>query len=451
MALSIIGVSIIQVISLNNAYTIRKKKMVETVEQITGNIERDFEEYTTVDSIAVEKNMDSALIINTLDTNSFKKDIKINTEGWGDSPGDAIDKIHNAIDLIFNVVKISIREEIKINFDTLVFSLKEELTNNKITNYQYKIHYNDSIVKSNCTNFIENGNIISKRIGDKVLLKPLRIEINLTHLKTDVLVEMKWVLILPLLLLLITITSYFIIVKTIINQKKVNEIKNDFIDNITHELKTPISTISLAIEAMQSFNALDDPNKTKRYLDISKNANDRLTMLVDKILNITKYEQKNIELNKTNFNLIEVINEISDSISIKLIKKNGIINVNSKKNNQSIFADKEHITTVIYNIIDNAIKYSGDGLIIDLNILEEKGNLKITIIDNGIGIPNSHISKVFDKFHRVPNKDIHNIKGYGLGLSYVKSIIEMHEGTISLKSELKKGSTFSIKLPNYEQ
>jgi signal transduction histidine kinase len=251
-----------------------------------------------------------------------------------------------------------------------------------------------------------------------------------------------------LLVLVITALSFWLIYRNILEQKRLINLKNDFISNMTHELKTPIATVGVAIEAMNSFNALDNPTRTKEYLDISKSELNRLTLLVDKVLKMAVFEQGNPQLNIETFDIADLTQEILNSMKLQFERYNATLSFEKMGEDFSVNADKTHITSVIYNLIDNALKYGG-----------EKPDVKITlqspfyqfcsfsVSDNGAGIPPQYQDKIFEKFFRIPTGDVHTTKGHGLGLSYIKSVIEQHKGKINVDSEEGKGSIFSIFLP----
>lgn len=245
----------------------------------------------------------------------------------------------------------------------------------------------------------------------------------------------------------VTIFSFVLLYRNLLRQQRLAEIKNDFISNITHELKTPIATVGVAIEALKNFNALHDPEKTKEYLDISANELQRLGLLVDKVLKLSMFEKKEIELNKERFNMRQLTQEVLDTMKLQFEKNNAEINFNTVGDDLTLEADKLHITSVIYNLLDNALKYSSGMPLIIIDLRKEEKNITLAVTDNGIGIAPEYQSKIFDKFFRVPTGNKHVVKGYGLGLSYVSHIIKQHKGTIQVKSELNQGSTFSIKIP----
>jgi len=250
-----------------------------------------------------------------------------------------------------------------------------------------------------------------------------------------------------LLLLGITILSFVLLYRNLLQQRRLTEIKNDFISNITHELKTPIATVSVAIEAMKNFNALQNPERTQEYLDISGNELQRLSLLVDKVLSLSKYQKNEIEIKKEKFDLLQLARDVMDSMKPQFDKQHAVTSLQTTGSNFIMEADERHISSVIYNLLDNALKYSKAEPRIDVHIIDHVQYLELRVSDNGIGIPQEYRKKIFDQFFRVPHGDKHNSKGYGLGLSYVNYIVASHQGFIEVESELEKGSTFIVKLP----
>ncbi|MEO6489074.1 MAG: HAMP domain-containing sensor histidine kinase [Ferruginibacter sp.] len=249
------------------------------------------------------------------------------------------------------------------------------------------------------------------------------------------------------LLLFITVFSFILLYRNLLKQRRLTEIKNDFIGNITHELKTPISTVSVAIEAMKNFNALNDPIRAQEYLDISSNELQRLSLLVDKVLSFSKYQRNEIDIKKEKFDLLQLIKDVLESLKPQFVKQHAVITVQPMGSNFIIEADPRHMSSVVYNLLDNALKYSDNDPKITIDLVDRSKYLELRITDKGIGIPEEYKQKIFGQFFRVPHGDKHNIKGYGLGLSYVNHIVKSHHGFIEVESELGKGSTFIVKLP----
>jgi signal transduction histidine kinase len=255
-----------------------------------------------------------------------------------------------------------------------------------------------------------------------------------------------------LLVLLMIGVSFWLIYRSVLQQKRLIVLKNDFISNMTHELKTPIATVGVAIEAMNSFNALDNPTRTKEYLDISKSELNRLTLLVDKVLKMAVFEQGNPQLNIETFDMVDLTQQILNSMKLQFERYDATVSFEKSGEDFSINADKTHITSVIYNLIDNALKYGGEKPLVKIAIQSPFYQFcSFSVTDNGTGIPPQYKDKIFEKFFRIPTGDVHDTKGHGLGLSYVASVIKQHNGKINVDSGEGKGSTFSIFLPLSEE
>ncbi|MBS1934553.1 MAG: HAMP domain-containing histidine kinase [Bacteroidetes bacterium] len=246
----------------------------------------------------------------------------------------------------------------------------------------------------------------------------------------------------------LTIISFIVLYRNLAKQRRLTEIKNEFISNITHELKTPIATVSVAIEALRNFDAVHDPEKTKEYLDISASELQRLGLLVDKVLKLSMLENRHIELKKENFDLHDLINEVIQIMKVQFEKQHAHVIVETKGKNFPVEADRLHMTSVLYNLLDNALKYGSKDPVITIQLASPKENiLELKISDNGPGIPKEYQSKIFEKFFRVPTGNQHDTKGHGLGLSYVKEIIMNHMGYITVNSDKESGTTFTILIP----
>lgn len=248
------------------------------------------------------------------------------------------------------------------------------------------------------------------------------------------------------LLLAITILSFVLLYKSLLKQRILSALKNEFISNITHELKTPIATVGVALEALKNFNAIDNPERTKEYLDISTNELHRLSLLVDKVLKLSMFEKKEMELKLESLDLKHLADEVIASLKLQLENRNAQVTLNTS-GNLNLLGDRHHLLSVIFNLLDNAMKYSPYDPVIELNITETEHAVELKVKDNGIGVAPEYRDKIFDKFFRIPHGNTHNAKGYGLGLSYVAQVIHQHNGTISVASQPGEGTVFTINLP----
>jgi len=262
------------------------------------------------------------------------------------------------------------------------------------------------------------------------------------------LLQMSGMLIISGLLLLIIVIAFAVVIIAIIRQKKLSEMKNDFINNMTHEFKTPISTVSLACEVLNDPEVSKTDELVHSYIDIISQENKRLGVMAEKILQTAILEKGQLNLRKENFDLHAVISDVIHKIAIQVEIRDGSITTDFKAKNPLILADKVHITNVINNLLDNANKYTQKKPHIIVSTLDQENGVLVSITDNGTGISKANQKKIFDKLFRVPTGDVHNVKGFGLGLSYVKFIVDKHDGNVSVESEPGKGSTFRIWLPS---
>ncbi len=228
---------------------------------------------------------------------------------------------------------------------------------------------------------------------------------------------------------------------------RLTAIKNEFISNMTHELKTPISTVGVALEALGSFGVIDDIHKRKEYLDISKHELGRLKILVDKVLKMSTLEQDLDVLSFSKVNIRELAEDMLHSMNLHFEKHDVDLDYQVDGTNFEVSGDKVHLINVLYNLIDNAIKYSGEKPQLTVKLKSDYNSVSITVADQGDGIPKEYISKVFDRLFRVPSDDKHNVKGHGLGLHYVKTVIERHAGNVSVTSKIGLGTSFNITIP----
>lgn len=236
-------------------------------------------------------------------------------------------------------------------------------------------------------------------------------------------------------------------INVIVRQKHVSEMKNDFINNMTHEFKTPIATISLASDSILNPSIIGNQDKIKRFLGIIKQENKRMLSQVEKVLQMAVLDRKDFTLNKSEVNMVEIVDQAAMHTSLLVDKKEGIVRTHIRSENPIIVADQTHISNLVHNLLDNAYKYSPEKPEIDITLEDKGSSVKISVKDNGIGMSSESQKNIFDKFYRVHTGNLHDVKGFGLGLSYVKAIVDAHGGTISVQSELGKGSSFIVILP----
>jgi two-component system phosphate regulon sensor histidine kinase PhoR len=257
-----------------------------------------------------------------------------------------------------------------------------------------------------------------------------------------------WFIIGSILFTLIIITAFFLTIRALLRQKKLSEIKSDFINNMTHEFKTPLATISLAVDALKNEKVVASPEKSAYFIDIIKEENKRMNKQVETILQAALLDRKEIQLNLKMLSVHQIINNAVKNISLPLQEKNGKINLQLDAASDMIMADELHITNIIGNLLDNAVKYAKpEGVSIQISTKNTNQKLIISIKDNGIGMSKETLSRIFEKFYRAHTGNIHNVKGFGLGLSYVKSVVEAHKGIIKPESSLGVGSNFIISIP----
>jgi two-component system phosphate regulon sensor histidine kinase PhoR len=249
-------------------------------------------------------------------------------------------------------------------------------------------------------------------------------------------------------IIIIVVTLFFgYAIAIITKQRKLSDTKNDFINNMTHELKTPISTISLSSEMILKNDFTNDPERLKRYANIIYKENKRLENQVERVLNVAKLDKHELILQKTKIDIHQLILEAKETFEFNQLEHNGKISLSLNATNAIFNADPVHITNVIYNLLDNAIKYCENTPEISLKTKNEDKKFILEITDNGIGMKKEDLKNIFEKFYRVPTGNLHNVKGFGLGLFYVRMIIEQHGGTVKVKSDVGKGTSFCISLP----
>jgi two-component system, OmpR family, phosphate regulon sensor histidine kinase PhoR len=265
--------------------------------------------------------------------------------------------------------------------------------------------------------------------------------------KNIVLKDLMWFIISAILFTCIIVTAFFLTLRSLFVQKKLGEIKSDFINNMTHEFKTPLATISLAVDALKNEKVKADKEKTDYFTGIIKEENIRMNKQVETILQASLLEKNEVQVNLKKLPAHEFIQDAINNITLPLEQKNGKLELHLDATSDAVMIDEVHFTNIVNNLLDNAMKYSNENPKIKLTTFNNGNQLKIRIEDNGIGMNKETLSRIFEKFYRAHTGNVHNVKGFGLGLSYVKTMVEAHLGTIKAESVLGKGSTFILSFP----
>lgn len=359
-------------------------------------------------------------------------------------------------DIFDELISINIYKDYKPKVDTMLLDslLKAELHEKGITT-KYRYFISSSPSSSGKGNFREaqkecdsiGCNFKINLSPNNVFVTPQYLSVNFPN-QTNYLLQTMWAMLcVSGIVILILIFAFYYTIGTIFRQKKLSVIKNDFISNMTHEFKTPISTISLACEMLNDETVSKTPEKQHRFVKMIKDENKRLSVLVESILQTSILDKGEFKLKKSDIDVHDIINQAIQNTQLLIEQRQGVIIKQLLATDCIIHADKVHLTNIVFNLIDNAIKYSKERPEIIISTKSTLNGIEIAVKDNGIGISKENQRKIFEKFYRVPTGNVHNVKGFGLGLSYVQAVVEKHGGTINVESEPGKGSTFIVFMP----
>ena len=356
----------------------------------------------------------------------------------------------SSLESVFDVYTSKLPIHKRVSNREISFRLDNELSSRGIdTDFKYGI-YSNGLATQLKSGYFRNEAGKSYKVpmfADKDGNSNFQLHVTFPEKKNFILSSIYKILALSVFFILIIILAFVSALYQLVRQKQISEIKTDFINNMTHEFKTPIATINLALDAIKNPKIIGDGEKVLRYVKMIREENKRMNAQVENVLRISKLEKNQLDVGKERVNVHDIIEEAITHVELLVKDKGGYIKMNLKANSTEILANQFHFVNVIVNILDNAIKYSEDAP--EIVILTENSEKFITIRvkDNGIGMSNSVQKNVFKKFYREERGNIHNVKGHGLGLSYVKKIIEIHQGQVYVESEKGIGSTFTIKLP----
>lgn len=265
--------------------------------------------------------------------------------------------------------------------------------------------------------------------------------------KTQVWESLMWMIVGALVFTIIILAAFALTIHTLLRQKKLSEIKSDFINNMTHEFKTPLATISLAVDAIKNEKVMQDKDKMQYFSGIIKEENKRMNKHVETILQAALLDRQELKLDMKKVHATTLIEKVISNYQLQLEDKHASVETHFEAVRDEIVADEAHFTNLLSNLFDNAIKYSKDNLLIKVCTASNNKFLQIKIEDNGIGMNKETTKRIFEKFYRAHTGNIHNVKGFGLGMSYVKTVIDVHKGKIKVDSTLGKGSCFTVEVP----
>ena len=314
--------------------------------------------------------------------------------------------------------------------------------------YNFKIDYAFEVVKPVYNALIVDKNYTyNKALENTPSANGLELKLIFPDKKQYIMAEMGSMFITSVMLILIVLVMFWRTVLSLLKEKRISEHTTEFLNNMTHEFKTPLTNIALAGKMIIRKPAIKQEDKIKHYSGIILEENEKLRLQVEHMLSMTALERGEIPLHKSELDFHDLIEESLKCIGIQIENREGHVKMTLNADKHFINGDKIHLTNAICNLVDNAVKYANKNPVLIIQTSNIDQQLIITITDNGIGIEKEYQKQVFDKFFRIPTGDVHNVKGFGLGLAYTKKIIEMHKGSIELQSEKGKGTTFTITLP----
>lgn len=366
------------------------------------------------------------------------------------------EKLNNRTVFVENVVNKLIQIDVELE-DRIDKETIEQIINNTFQNLGIDIGYEYIVAKNKYKAVYHSKNYSakteSKRFSAKLFPNDIQDKKNLLSVyfpeqKKYILKSTGFMAFSSVSLTIIIILGFSFAIHIMFKQKRLSQIKNDFVNNMTHELKTPISTISLASQMLKD-DSIPMESKNINYIStIIEDESKRLSYQVEKVLKTALFEQGQIKLKQRELNIHQLIENVIKNFEIQVKSRNGELSKKLEASNPILFIDEIHFTNIIFNLLDNAVKYSNEEPRILVSTKQKNNGISIFVEDHGIGIKKADQKRIFDQFFRVSTGNVHDVKGFGLGLSYVKKIVEAHHGEIMLKSEFKKGTTFEIFIPN---
>ncbi len=406
----------------------------------------------------IKFNIDTVRLKNILDRNTDLAIQKGTNDFTKQSSKSKLERIRRLTDLqridyeiVIGEIASFIPIHRRVQKKEIEYLLKKELEERDIkVNFEYAIYSNALATKVRSDDFSLDYPTTTYAIPlfvNEEGVSEYQLYVNFTGKKQYVLSSIKGMAILSIIFTLIIVVAYSSALSQLMQQRQISQIKTDFINNMTHELKTPIATINLALDSIKNPKIGNDPEKVQRYMKMIREENKRMHAQVENVLRISQLEKNELNIKKEKQELHDIIEDAITHISLIVENRDGYVKMHLGALKATILANDSHLTNVIVNILDNAIKYSEEEPKIDVYTENVKNSIVLKIRDQGIGMSKVAQKKIFEKFFREHTGDLHNVKGHGLGLTYVKRIIDDHHGQIWVESERGKGSTFIIKLP----
>jgi two-component system phosphate regulon sensor histidine kinase PhoR len=429
ISLSLFGLVLLQASWLKNLIQVRHEQMHEKINRAGANVAIEVGKYIWPNQqMKMFRRPGMPFSIGGMDVAKLVKPLSVDDRF---SQADIYNKLKDALK----------KEELPyLNFDFAVISENGEI---EMQTSKFEMNYADTI--NNERFFFP---IIPNNISDFSGTDTFEhLSIVIPDFQKQIWGSIRWIVAGAVIFMLIIVAAFYITVKTMLNQKKLSEIKSDFINNMTHEFKTPLATISLAIDALRNEKVQNDKEKMNYFSGIVKEENKRMNKHVETILQAALMERQELKLNIETLHANDLVQKVLENYQLQLNEKNGNSELNLNAENDLVDVDEVHFTNLISNLIDNAIKYSKENLLIKISTQNNNKYFSLAVEDNGIGMSKESVKRIFEKFYRAHTGNVHNVKGFGLGMSYVKTVIDAHKGSVKVDSTLGKGSIFTVQVP----
>ncbi len=431
ISLSMIGIIAIQVSWINNMILLKREQVKHTIQEVTKRV---------ADDLSLHKGSYASGTNRGLLNDDYLFELK---------PLSTAPKNNYDIEEI----KTKFRNEFsKYNMKDIPFEFGIASFDNNNNEFQkatpsfISLYEKEDTVHNYFCNVVLEA--LSGTPGENLTIKEA-LFVVIPDIKKLVFQSLKWRIAMSIAFTIIILAAFYLTVRTMLRQKKLAKIKNDFINNMTHEFKTPIATISLAVDALKNEKVLQDREKMSYFSSIIKEENQRMNRQVETILKASQLEKQEVDLTLKPVHIHDIIKDVVDNFALQLEDRSGKVEMTLNATNDLIEADEVHLSNLVNNMVDNALKYSKENTppVVKLSTQSNGKKFHLKIEDNGIGMTRDTLKKIFERFYRAHTGNIHNVKGFGLGLSYVKTMVEAHEGDIKAESTLGKGTTFTIDFP----